>query len=91
MDIACLQDPPSQVHLQKKGVVAVFKMTIYQLDRALSAFGWQVSPVTEEEKIKNLVPDKYNEFLPLLKKAVAEALMYSTGIRRTSGMPVFNC
>jgi len=48
--------------------------TIYQLDKALKTFESQTAPATEDDKIRELVPQECHAFLPLFKKAVAEVL-----------------
>jgi len=48
-------------------------MTLFGLDRALRDYEHK-ELLTEEEKIKELIPKDYHEFLPLFKKAVAEVL-----------------
>ena len=58
---------------RKKGIIAAFKMTLYEIDRALKQYE-KAEPLTEDDKIKELVPEDYHEFLPLFKKAVAEVL-----------------
>jgi len=55
---------------RKKGIIGAFKMTIYEINRALQ----QEEDTTDEAKIKALVPAEYHEFLPLFKKAIAEVL-----------------
>ena len=45
-------------------------MTLYDIDKALR----KSAPQTEDDKINELVPEDYHEFLPLFKKAVAEIL-----------------
>ena len=60
---------------RKRGVIAGLKMTLYELNRALRNYEKpQEEPPTEDDKIKELVPEDYHEFLPLFPKAVAEVL-----------------
>jgi len=60
---------------RKRGVIAAFKMTLYELDCALRDYEKpQKEPATEDDKSKDLVHKDYHEFLPLFKKAVAEVL-----------------
>jgi len=58
---------------RKKGSIAAFKMTLYEIDRALKQYE-KAEPLTEDDKIKELVPEDYHKFLPLFKKVVAEVL-----------------
>jgi len=80
-------DPPEKINISmiarstfirtvKKGVIAAFKTTLFELDRALHNYENKDNnkPATEENRIKELVPEDYHKFLPLFKKAVAEVL-----------------
>ena len=81
-------DPPEKIHIsmiagstftrtlrKNKGIIAAFKMTLFELDRALRNYeNKNKEPLTEEDKINELVPKNYHEYLPLFKKAVAEML-----------------
>jgi len=55
---------------RKKGIIGAFKMTIYVIDQALLESS--EASTTEDQKIRDLVPAEYHEFLPLFKKAIAE-------------------
>jgi len=55
---------------RKKGIVAAFKKTLYEIDKALR----KSAPQAEDDKIRELVPEGHHEFLPFFKKAVAEPL-----------------
>jgi hypothetical protein len=50
---------------------SIFRLTIYEIDKALKD---ESEPETEEDKIRQLVPEEYHEFLPLFNKAVADVL-----------------
>jgi len=81
-------DPPEKINIsmiagstftrtlrKNKGIIAVFKMTLFELDQALCNYeNKNKEPLTEENRIKELVPKDYHEYLPLFKKAVAEVL-----------------
>jgi len=58
---------------RKKGIIAPFKMTLYESDKVLKLYE-DAEPLIEEDKIRELMPEDYHEFLPLFKKAVAEVL-----------------
>jgi len=51
-------------------------MTLYEMDKILKKYETNEmdKEETEDNKIRNLVPEKYHEFLPLFKQAVAEVL-----------------
>lgn len=59
---------PSTPGGQKKDA---FTTTVYHIDRALREYEGQP---TQDDKIKELVPTEYYNFLPLFKKAVADIL-----------------
>ena len=74
---------------RKRNVVAMFTTTVYQIDRLIKEYDQerdrlyaasQVGHVSgheeesEEEKIKQLLPKEYHDFVPLFKKAIADIL-----------------
>ena len=75
----------TRVLKKKKGIIATFSMTIYQIDKALKKFqededrdqgrtANRPKPITNEDQIKELVPIEYHNYLLLFRKAVADFL-----------------
>ena len=54
-------------------MIAAFRTTIHEIDKALRGIP-NDGPVTEDDKIRELVPTEYHWYLPLFKKTVSEIL-----------------
>ena len=83
-------DEPSKLAAMKRGLSYEIKKNLVYRDEEPTTMAEYVTvcnridtrlhqiknkePLTEDEKIKELVPKDYHEFLPLFKKAVAEVL-----------------
>ena len=73
---------------RKRNIVAMFTTTVYQIDRLIKGYDQQRDHLyaaslghisgheeeSEEEKIKQLLPKEYHDFVPLFKKAVTDVL-----------------
>lgn len=57
---------------RSKGALMAFSTTVYDIDKAL--MDPQEESILEDDKIKELVPQDYHDYLPLFKKAVADVL-----------------
>jgi len=66
----------TQIFWRGKEIIAAFRMTLYEIDKILKKYETsRMNKVeTENDKIRELVPEDYYEFLSLFKKAVAEVL-----------------
>ncbi len=73
---------------RKRNVVAMFSTTVYQIDRLIQEYDRErdrlyaaslghekeKEELSEEEKIRKLLPKEYHDFIPLFKKAIADVL-----------------
>jgi len=60
---------------KSKGELTTYTAIVYEIHCALCPT--LKEPVTEDEKIKDLIPTDYHEYLPLFKKAVAAILPFN--------------